>query len=106
MLSLRISSETTCADDSNLLDRVVDESVSRALLGECVEIELLELVLLILLSQVINVCFCSSFLLHMWTLKQSFVVLLSVGIVWAFAALLTVAGYAAGILVAAYKYKK
>uniref|UniRef100_A0A3Q7ERY7 Uncharacterized protein n=1 Tax=Solanum lycopersicum TaxID=4081 RepID=A0A3Q7ERY7_SOLLC len=57
------------------------------LLGECVEIGLPELVLLILLSQ---------FIPHMWKLKlpifERFAVLLSVGIVWAFAALLTVAG--------------
>uniref|UniRef100_M1CFL6 Nucleobase ascorbate transporter n=1 Tax=Solanum tuberosum TaxID=4113 RepID=M1CFL6_SOLTU len=57
------------------------------LLGECVEIGLPELVLLILLSQ---------FIPHVWKLKlpifERFAVLLSVGIVWAFAALLTVAG--------------
>ncbi|CAN4112085.1 unnamed protein product [Withania somnifera] len=57
------------------------------LLGECVEIGLPELVLLILLSQ---------FIPHMWKLKQPiferFAVLLSVGIVWGFASLLTVAG--------------
>nr|XP_033513122.1 nucleobase-ascorbate transporter 4-like isoform X2 [Nicotiana tomentosiformis] len=57
------------------------------LLAQCVEIGLPELILLILLSQ---------FIPHMWKLKQPlferFAVLLSVGIVWAFAALLTVAG--------------
>ncbi|XP_059313890.1 nucleobase-ascorbate transporter 4 [Lycium ferocissimum] len=57
------------------------------LLGECVEIGLQELMLLILLSQ---------FIPHMWKLKlpifERFAVLLSVGTVWAFAALLTVAG--------------
>ncbi|XP_016506774.1 nucleobase-ascorbate transporter 4-like isoform X2 [Nicotiana tabacum] len=57
------------------------------LLAECVEIGLPELILLILLSQ---------FIPHMWKLKQPlferFAVLLSVGIMWAFAAVLTVAG--------------
>ncbi|EYU37564.1 hypothetical protein ABFS82_02G045400 [Erythranthe guttata] len=57
------------------------------LLAECVEIGLPELIILILLSQ---------FIPHMWSIKRPmfdrFAVLLSVGIVWAYAALLTVAG--------------
>ncbi|KAI3445879.1 hypothetical protein Pfo_002544 [Paulownia fortunei] len=57
------------------------------LLAECVEIGLPELIILILLSQYIP---------HMWSNKRPiydrFAVLLSVGIVWAYAALLTVAG--------------
>ncbi|KAL7119139.1 hypothetical protein ACP275_02G044600 [Erythranthe tilingii] len=57
------------------------------LLAECVEIGLPELIILILLSQ---------FIPHMWSSKRPmfdrFAVLLSVGIVWAYAALLTVAG--------------
>nr|XP_018629974.1 nucleobase-ascorbate transporter 4-like isoform X2 [Nicotiana tomentosiformis]XP_018629975.1 nucleobase-ascorbate transporter 4-like isoform X2 [Nicotiana tomentosiformis] len=57
------------------------------LLAECVEIGLPQLIILILLSQYIP---------HMWKLKfpifERFAVLLSVGIVWAYAALLTVTG--------------
>lgn len=57
------------------------------LLAECVEIGLPGLIILILLSQYIP---------HMWKLKrpifERFAVLLSVAIVWAYAALLTVTG--------------
>ncbi|PIN18365.1 Xanthine/uracil transporter [Handroanthus impetiginosus] len=56
------------------------------LLAECVEIGLPELIILILLSQYIP---------HFWSKRpiiDRFAVLLSVGIVWAYAAVLTVAG--------------
>ncbi|KAL0365308.1 UNVERIFIED_CONTAM: Nucleobase-ascorbate transporter 4 [Sesamum angustifolium] len=57
------------------------------LLAECVEVGLPELIILILLSQYIP---------HIWSFKRPiydrFAVLLSVGIVWAYAALLTAAG--------------
>ncbi|CAK9144969.1 unnamed protein product [Ilex paraguariensis] len=57
------------------------------LLAECVEVGLPELIILIFLSQYIP---------HMWKTKRPiidrFAVVLSVGIVWAYAALLTAAG--------------